>query len=442
MNKHTTQSALKLFLLITVALTSSCAPLTAVPSPTATPAPSQTPTATVTPSPTNTPEPIHPEGTLIYSDHETIYSIDMQSQTISSIFTTDGVESILISKKYIYITNSSSISETPQKQEGLRINLDGTSLERFIASTGEHEYQKYEILGFSPDEKHIAFYKAGKVVIVDTETKGIQEINELPSHRFLTAYWSLDSLKLFLIDIQLSEYSIGEHMRLLQYSLVDRKITELLTDFPSVDFKWFIEGKFWSWSPDGQHVLLTPSGTNSVYLFNTEDKSLEPIKVIGNSFNYRWSQDGQWVLFNVTNNRQTSISILNIETGGVAQVSSLTPSNYGYDCDWSPNEKMLLCTTNSYDLYLIDLDKDTSTHIQHVQGLEAYDKVSTFYVWNYQTVWSADSKYFVYLTMSNSDPKDHKQDFILNIQSVNTGERLQIQIPRENEIEKIYWLSS
>ena len=47
MNKHTTVSALKLFLLIIFALTSSCAPLTVVPSPTLTPAPSQTPTATV-----------------------------------------------------------------------------------------------------------------------------------------------------------------------------------------------------------------------------------------------------------------------------------------------------------------------------------------------------------------------------------------------------------
>lgn len=437
MNKQTVQTALKLFLLIIFALTSSCAPLTAAPSPTAIPAPSQTP------SPTNTPEPIRLEGTLIYSDYKTIYSVDLQSKNVKSIYHTNGFEHTFVRDSYVYVTSRTAFDEIPYKAQAVRMNLDGLNIEQFL--TNKEMYSEYSLKDVSPDGKYAVYYSTGKLIIVNTKTKVPQEIVESPSDRFLSLTWSFDSQSIYLIYMQFPENSIGEHMRLLQYSLANQKMTELLTDFPTSDFKWMLEGETWSWSPDGENVLLSPADTSDIYLFNTKSRSLLPVKVTGSIIGFHWwSRDGKYVLINVISDTQeTNVFVLNTETGATSLVSSLTSStHYGYDCDWSPNGKMLLCATNSYDLYLIDLEKDTSTHIQHVQGLEAYDKTSTFYIWNYQTVWSADDKYFAYITMSSSDSKDHKQDFILNIQSVNTGERLQIQIPRENEIEKIYWLFS
>jgi hypothetical protein len=52
MNKHITQTTLRFLLLIIIAISSGCGPLTAVPPPTLTPAPSQTPTKAAKPSST------------------------------------------------------------------------------------------------------------------------------------------------------------------------------------------------------------------------------------------------------------------------------------------------------------------------------------------------------------------------------------------------------
>ena len=431
------KTPLNFYTLIIVIITSSCSQPKETLSPISTSQPNSKTTITIIPSPTITSEPINPGGTIIYSDYKTVYLVDLQSLKTKSVFSTDGFLRTFISKDYIYINNRTSLESSDAKLETFRMSVEGAYLEQFEIAD-ETKFPFSERINISPNERYIAYYKNGKIVIVDTSTKTTQSIYAPPPHGFLSFAWASDSNTIFIVDM-IFHNAIGEHMRILQYSLDSQKTTELLSDFPDPEFKWFIEDSLWYWSPDSKYLLIKNHA--GVHLFDTEKKSLKKISINHESTaNFTWSTNGKHLLVHERKgSEQIAFYIFDIENSEAKDISDFAPIQYGFTCLWSPNGSMILCESVDKHLYLIDLIKKVSRDIAWVDGLKYSDRSGTFLLWFFHPAWSSDSKYFSYLTMSNPSSTAYEQDFILNIQSVETGAYLQIQIPREKEIEQIYW---
>jgi Tol biopolymer transport system component len=497
MNKHLTHS-LKFFLLLILALSSGCGPVTAIPSPTLTPAPPQTPTATVTPSPTNTPEPIHPDGTLIYSDSHHIYSVDLRTQETKTIFETDKLLGIaIIIKSQIYITTNTKSNENPYLAEIIRLNLDGTNIEQ-LASNAE-KYSSYYLQSISPNEEYLVFYGARTMFILDTNTKSIQSIPEEDSHRLFSMMWSPDSKKIFFLD---AVYSSGwGQSRLLKYSVGTNKLETMLPKFPNPNFILDPENpaSVAIWSPDKVKVLLNLSNNFSflsknvvqpyLYIYNTTNQDLEQIELPGEASTVIWLRDGEKILLGIWDENQPSIFLLDTKS---KELKKIKDNEYIYDFSWSPDyQKLVISTqkdkqtylylfdkTNSslellsdigylqnpfnmswspnsdmvlyeqtepslsekHYLYLLDINQETTTRLQSEKGVEVKTRITEYWWW-YHPTWSYDGTYFAYLTLS-SNQTDHQQDFFLNIHSVQSMESIEIQIPSQGWISNIYWLSS
>ncbi len=479
MNKHTTESALKLFLLIIFALTSSCAPLTAVPSPTATPAPSQTPTATVTPSPTNTPEPIQPEGVLVYLNSGNVITTNIQIQDTKTIFKTGVSENLLntlvIDNNMVYI--ASNTDKQPYRSEIVRINLDGSNFEQLLPLS-ELYWPNLECGVLSPNKRYLLCQYGnnwGSMLVMDIETKSIQPIPAQDGHLFQTVSWSPDSQKVYFLDtVRVGSIDgvlvagIREKGHLLEFSLETNKLSELLPEISKPGVRWEDRTQIAEWSPDGSNLLINLACNSSStdildhpYIFNVDDKTTAPVKVDGCISKFEWSPDGKKIAFRnsdlfiydiASENLQTipvngqhvfyfawspsgnyilysaysstknsGVYLLNVSDGNVVQVMPNKKYSYTYQADdftWSPSGNIVLFRQWAQDVNgweLYLLNADTKT-VDRVER-QVGD------TWYFHQMWSPDGKYFIFI--GGNPTRTFK------IQNAYSGEQIEIKVPNE-----------
>lgn len=481
MNKHNSLSILNIFFLIATALSSGCGAVTAVPSPAIISMPTQTLTATAARGI------FHPKGMIFYSDTHHIYSIDLQTQKTKTVFeTAELLVDTTIIKNKLYITTSAINNQSPYLAEIIRLDLDGTNREQLTSTTEENS--SYFLQSISPNENYLVYYGRRTILILNTKTNSIQSITEEDSHRYFSISWSPDSKTVFFLDAVFSSSGWGKS-RLLEYSIDNESLETILPDFPDPSFILDPENPAGAvtWSPDKVNVLLnlssdfTYSSNKDVepflYIFDTADKSLIPIKIPGQAMYARWSADGSTIALEVWVNNQPSLFLLHIKTQELIQIPN---NNHSSSFTWLPSNNQILYTTNFKDqtrLNALDVEKgkirqitvfekDVNLHnftwspdkksliyLQSEIGpssvcLNLLDLTSMssiniscqdgdwiasdYWAWNYQITWSPNSNYFAYFTKSTDT-----QQF-LNIQSLNNNESIKIQFP--NNVNIIQWL--
>ncbi|MBI3172472.1 MAG: hypothetical protein HYZ25_02035 [Chloroflexi bacterium] len=407
MNQQTVQTALKLFLLTIFALTSSCAPLTAVPSPTATPAPSQTPTATVTPSPTNTPEPVYPKGTLVYLTSGKITTLNLQSQEAKTIFTTHALNSTFVVGNSIYI--ASFTNYPTHHSEMIKTNLDGTNIEQLLPSN--NKYWSLDCGGMlrpnsgmlSPNKKFLLCYygdnNAGSILVIDTETKSIRPIQAQDNHSFQTISWSSNSQKVYLLDtVKVLEVmgvpvvGIHDKGRLLEFSLETNKLSELLPEISNPDVRWSDQDQIAGWSPNGINLLINLAcDSKSVdiidhpYIFNTDDKTTTPIKVDGCISRFEWSPDSTKIALTIFDkNAHSDLFIYDIASQNLLKIPVNGQQVFSFA--WSPNQKYILFSIwtfqdNRNGVYLLNVSDGSAVQVMP-NAKYSYSYQANDFIWS------------------------------------------------------------
>jgi len=430
MNIQTAQPALKLFLLTIFALTSSCAPLTAAPSPTATPAPSQTPTATVTPSPTNTPEPIGPKGIIFYSDRDTLYSMDLESQKPKIVL--QDVSDYWITDHNIYAT---LFSKQSNGKEIFRTNLDGSEQQQ-LTTAGV-----IQIFNIDPTSRYLV-YNNNKfsLVILDLlkdTSQVVAERNENVngSEWIIANSWSPDGKK----------FIYGRVINPASDDICTPFIYDITTKL-STELSRVGAGCGAMWSPDSQNILFTTFRDQQLQMgiFNLESATANYIPIGGRSFySGAWSRDHEQFLMAVFDEQnQTYLYMFDWETVSVSLISKIGRLQHPLHFSWSPNGDMVLyeqeepSLSYKHYLYWLDIKNKKITNLYTLLGLDAHFD----YWWDYSPTWSPDGKYFAYFTMSSGEI-DYEQDFVLNIESIETEGNIQIQVPRKGSSIRMFWIN-
>ncbi len=285
MNKHYTQSILKILLLIVTALSSGCGAATAIPAPTLTPTPSQTPTETETPSPTNTPEPmpIHPKGTIFYFADNAIYSVDLKSQQTKAVIQLQPLSYYFIANIYIY---TKLISKVSNLSEVFKINLDGSQPEQL--TTG----RVIEAFNTDPNGKYLMYNTGERILkMLDIATK-TSEVIAKPSKdsEWVWAFsWSPDGTKL----LYGKKISFVDSCAFFIYDINEKKSAAILPD-KQVSCNA-------NWSPDGIFISVAMNETNMIglYLWNVKDNSIKQVllnadRILSNGF--IWDLNGKRIL--------------------------------------------------------------------------------------------------------------------------------------------------
>lgn len=427
-----------IFCLVTVTVhASGCGAATAVPSLTGTLAPARAPTETLTamPSPTNMPEPIHPQGTLIYSDNKTIYSIDVQTQNVKIISDTDGVQRdlhIVNDKIYFLRSTKSYESGFSGNQEVFRINLDGTDFTQLTFDAGKYD-EKY-FLAISPDNRYIAYRQDGNpptLAILDLVNQTTWVIAKEVGHSYYDLSWSSDGKKLLFYDMDVMK--AYEHGRLLLYSIDDQKIAELLPDTNSIAI----------WSPDGRSIITTKDKdfNNGAYILNIENGEFRQITSDDSTGEFYWSSDGKHILFTMDFGDQEGLYRYSVENGQVERLVLFPKDRSPFDFIWSPNENAFLYLQSEHEpsdnyLNLFNLNSKNPTDISHQDGA---DVGANYWNWQYFPTWSPDGKFITYVTQTDSGFFADK--VILNVLDILTGGHLEFEIPRNDQINSFYWVS-
>jgi len=443
MNKHLTQS-LKFFLLLVLALSSACGPVTAVPSPTLTPAPSQTPTATATPSPTDTPEPIHPKGIIFYSDRNTLYSIDLESQQSKAVLHfPDPNFSLLIVNDSIYLT---AFSDKTKQNEIIKTNLDGTEQQQLTTGGAR------QINSIDPTNHYLTFFNEDMSLLIldlsDNTSKVIAERTKNIVESISFTSWSTDGKK--LIYNRILNPAIDNICTPFIYDITTKSSTELA----------FVgDGCSANWSPDGKSILFSTQqegqiSNTDIYqqlqlgILNLEKGDISFVSVgLYTYLKGSWSRnDKQLLMALIDEQKQTYLYVFNWEDNSINLISKIGYLQWPIYYSWSPNSDMVLyeqgepSLSDKKYLYLIDIAKKTTTNLSTIQrGIEVHGRITEYWWW-YHPTWSPDGRYFSYLTMSSNET-DYEQNFILNIQSISSEGSMQIQIPRKDFIDRMLWIN-
>lgn len=358
MNKKLTKIILRFLFLIFITLSSGCGQSDINDSSTLTLTPFSTPTTTLTPSQTNTLDPIHLEGTLIYSDYESVYVVDFQNQIAKMNLNFAG--HILTAYNNVYVikdlNNNSGFSEI------IKTNINGTNPEQILPPT--NKYQPLECLKVSPDRKYLlCYYGKGlrSLLIIDTETKIIQTISPKSNHFFQSIFWSPDSKKIYLLDaVNVSSLNgipragVYEQGRLLEFSLETNKLSEVLPQLPNPNFRWSVPNPIIGWSPDGTSLLINLTDKSGdlnenferpyLYIFNVNSRNLKQIEVDGNVTNFEWSTDGTKIALQMYIENQRSDLFIYYTLDEILRkydINAQTVDSFS----WSPDSKKLIVST-------------------------------------------------------------------------------------------------
>lgn len=327
MNKYNTQSILKYFLLVVIALSSGCGQ------------------STVIDSPTSTPEPFQPKGIIICSTRHGIFSFDIESEKTNPIFSTDkDLYYSFVVRDSIYVSMGDGISG-----DIFRMNIDGSNLEQLTFDGSSIHFS------ISPDGNYLAYgHNPNQLFVLDIKTKKSQLVYEKNGFSFILGPWSPDSKKFFFTQRDLTpEPSLYPVSPAFLYTLEDKSTVEFLPavidfGFPSLP----------TWSPDGKKIALNKAAKYQpidesvdigVNIVNTEKSNFQEIATDIVADQFKWSPNGNALayasykepnrlyLFNVTS-KKTEI----IYEGQ----TSFWNANYQL---WSPDSKYIAYFTNISD---------------------------------------------------------------------------------------------
>lgn len=318
MNKNYTQSILKYFLLIAIVLISGCGQSNVAISPTSTLAPTKTPTNTITPEPTRTPEVLYPEGVLIYSNKNGVFSFNLQTRETKVISNTDQEQGrLIVVNNCIYTLRD--ISGNATQFEIFKMSIDGSNLEQLTSDGNKFSF------AVSPSENYIAYSpEINQLLLYDLKNRETQVVIEKEDFAFVAGSWSLDGKKLVFSENRLP---LGFGSANFIYSLDDKTTTKLLPSGIGIERVAYESQP--AWSPNGKNLVLNlvtnlQSGYPDIYALDVKNYDLQKIATNMDGESFTWSPNGNMILFeSMTDPRKLYLFDLNskelglIEEGGV-----------------------------------------------------------------------------------------------------------------------------
>lgn len=312
------------------------------------------------------------EGSLIYADYQDIYILDLGTKT-TKILSSNETSHI----EFSIINNSIYYRGSPFKANLLdiyKVNLDGSGLEQITFSG---------VIGCvsgSPNGKYLTY--------VEGET--------------------LETSTLFIYDLEnKTKLKIGN-----------------VIGCPAL-------------SPDGKNFAFFVKiygSLNNLFLYSLEDKTSKELSLNANYFEgVTWSPDGKRILFEVVDNQQSDIYILELQTSNLQRLTINGQSLQGNDFVWSPVPGMISYSDNSA-FHLRTLDDSNNEQVINIRQ-------SNIPTWIYHQIWSPDAKYFGYFTAIESfGARDTDIGGIsLVVHDTGTQQSMEIKIPG-NWITSAFWI--
>lgn len=291
MNNHYTQSILKYVLLIASVLISSCGQSNIVTSPTSTPRLTKTPTNTATPESTGTPEVVYPEGDLIYSTMNGVFSFSFQSKESKIISSADKRQGrLFVVNNSIYMLRD--ISGNAIQFEIFKMNLDGSNLIQLTSDGNKFSF------AVSPNEDYITYSpEINEMSLYDLKTGGSQIVIEKSGYAFTVGTWSPDGRMFVFSETEWPPDIWGDNFL---YTMNSRISTKLLPNELGIEVLGYESQP--AWSPDGKHLILNlttdlQSGYPDVYILSVESGDLQKIAPGMSGESFAWSPDGNMILF-------------------------------------------------------------------------------------------------------------------------------------------------
>lgn len=385
MNKHNSSSILNTFFLIAVALSSGCGAVTATPSLTLTTSPYQKPMTSVI-LPTSTTESIQPKGIFIYSDNSNTYALDLESRKITTIISKGNTAYIypVLDKNNLYFLQSPQNSTTKQQNQILKVKIDGKDLEQLTFDN--NGYEKSELSG-SSSGKYLTYVENGNTY-----------------------------------SIVLYDKSTGKSKTIIHDSEFDFHLPSISPDDKYIAFFREIKN-------DPRSSVAIKIGHLFVYSI-ADGRTIDPIPEKDSPiFLPSWSPDGRKLETNISLDlMHTNIAILNLNNTLTNQSIEINYYNASGRGSWSPDGNKILFNNIMY-MFILESDSGKTNLIptgeQRIAG--------------YTGVWSPDGNLIAYITSAGSGAIPNPS--ILNIQSIETGQTIQFQIPGEGWINCVSWLT-
>jgi Tol biopolymer transport system component len=415
MSKYHRQSILKLCLLITTVLSSGCGQSNATDS---------------------LVEPFSPKGSLIYSDQSNIYSVNLENQKITAMFSTDGrLGDISIVGDWIYMWCEGMVEADGlwHSREACRVDLDGKNLEQLTFGAEINYGTTYTV---SPRGDYMVYQRkfSGPLSILDLSRKTSRQISQNASFPL----WSPDGRNIIFLDDGLVFYSIET-----------QKITKVYRgQFASVDFYW---------SQNGKNISFFPYKDNhqsEIDIYNTESKELNRI-LIGEYFlfDYAWAPDNKHIVLSVHDkNGRAAMQLLNTDNAAIESISRVGRTDYSYNLVWSPSGTTILFNqmkgTNVFEMddtsppekvyiSLLDTQKNKIINVEQLMATRPQIGEKTIVGW-WNQAWSPDGKYIAYLISADTPFSITSANLI--VLSIDTGEYLQLEIPITGSLSKFFWM--
>lgn len=291
MNNYFKPNILIYLLLIVIALSSGCGQSKVTDLPTLTSVPTKTPTNIGTPEPTGTPEVLYPDGILIYSNRNGIFSFNLQTKETKVISSIDQKQGRLtVINNTIYILRD--ISSNGSQYEIFRMDIDGGNLEQLTSDGNKFSF------AVSPNENYIAYSpEINQLFMYDLKNEESQVVIEKEDFAFVAGSWSLDGKKLVFSENRLP---LGFGGANFVYSFDDKSITKLLPNNIGIEVLGFASQP--SWSPDGQKLVLNlttdlQSGYPDVCIFSVENNDIQKIAIGMSGESFAWNSDGSMIMF-------------------------------------------------------------------------------------------------------------------------------------------------
>jgi Tol biopolymer transport system component len=207
------------------------------------------------------------------------------------------------------------------------------------------------------------------------------------------------------------------------------------------------------WSPNGKTLLYfildktNPSkGTLFEYTIdeNKTNKLLQNviIELLASS------PDGEKILLRMLTEKQWNTFILHLDSEKMDQIPI---SGSAYNFAWSPTGDMIMYEISdktpqaTSKLIVFNLSNQQSTTLQVDKGILGIMSDDPNFpersVWSYSPTWSPDAKYLAFFTTPEPDALD-KRRLVLNIQSIDTGKRLEYELPKliTSNVNTPFWI--